>query len=83
MKKLATEFGIHRDVAHNILEREGVLRQPGIQPEGLPEAIRLYHDGWSLARLAAEFEVSPSTVTNTQRRVGVAIRPPGPRSALR
>jgi lambda repressor-like predicted transcriptional regulator len=81
VKKLATEFGIHRDTVHNILTREGVLRPPGIQPQDLPEAIRLYHDGWSLARLAAEFDVSPSTVTNTLRRVGVAIRPPGPRPA--
>jgi transposase-like protein len=79
VKRLATEFGIHRDTVHNILKREGVLRQPGIQPEDLPEAIRLYHDGWSLARLAAEYDVSPSTVTNTLRRIGVAIRPPGPR----
>jgi Helix-turn-helix domain of resolvase len=47
---------------HNILEREGVLRPPGIQPDELPVVVRLYEEGWSLARLAAEFDVSPSTV---------------------
>jgi lambda repressor-like predicted transcriptional regulator len=39
--------------------------------------IRLYKDGWALARLATKFDVSPSTVTNTLRRAGVPIRRPG------
>jgi DNA invertase Pin-like site-specific DNA recombinase len=33
VKKLATQFGIHRDTVHNILKRQGVLRPPGIQPD--------------------------------------------------
>lgn len=37
----------------------------------LPEAIRLYRDGWSLARLAAKFDVSPSTANKTLRNAGV------------
>lgn len=81
VKKLATEFGIHRDTVHNILKRAGVLGPPGIQLEDLPETIRLYEDGWSLARVAAKFDVSPNTVNNTLRKTGVVIRRPGPRPA--
>ncbi len=70
--------GIHRDTVHNILERQGVLRPRGLQPDELLEAIRLYQDGWSLGRLATEFDVSPSTVNRALRQAGVPIRRPGP-----
>ena len=53
---------------HDILTRAGVLRPPSIQPEDLPEAIRLYEDGWSLARLAVRFDVSSSTVNRACAR---------------
>jgi lambda repressor-like predicted transcriptional regulator len=62
VKNLASQFGVHRDTVHNILKRQGVLRRPGIQPNDLIEATRLYEAGWSLARLAAEFDLSPSTI---------------------
>jgi hypothetical protein len=75
--KLAAEFGIHRDTVHDILERQGVLRPRGLQPYELLEAIRLYEDGRSLARLAAEFDVSPGTVNRALRQAGVQIRRPG------
>ena len=78
VKKLATEFGIHRDTVHNILKREGVLRQPGIEPDELPEVVRLYEAGGSMARLAAEFDVSPSTVNRALRKAGTPIRRPSP-----
>jgi lambda repressor-like predicted transcriptional regulator len=77
VKRLATKFGIHRDTVHNILIREGALRPRGIQPNDLPEAIRLYEAGWSLARLAAEFDVSPSTVNRALLRAGIPIRRTG------
>jgi transposase-like protein len=79
--KLAAEFGIHRDTVHNILERQGVLRPRELQPDELLEAIRLYEEGWSLARLAAEFDVSPGTVNRALRQAGVsdqAARPAKP-----
>jgi DNA-directed RNA polymerase specialized sigma24 family protein len=76
--KLATQFGIHRDTVHNILKRQGVLRSSGIQPGELPEVVRLYEDGWSMARLAAVLDVSPSTVNRALRRAGASIRQPGP-----
>lgn len=81
VKRLATEFGIHRDTVHSILKRRGVLRLPGIQPNDLPEIIRLYEAGWSLARLANEFDLSPSTVNRALRKAGVPIRRPGPLDA--
>jgi DNA-directed RNA polymerase specialized sigma24 family protein len=64
-------------MVHNILERQGVLRPRGLQPDELLEAIRLYEDGWSLARLAVEFDVSPGTVNRALRQAGVQIRRPG------
>jgi hypothetical protein len=44
----------------DILEGQGVLRPPGIQPDELPEVLRVYEQGWSIARLATEFDISPS-----------------------
>jgi DNA invertase Pin-like site-specific DNA recombinase len=32
VKKLAFQFGIHRDTVHNILSRQGALRRRGIHP---------------------------------------------------
>lgn len=78
VNKLAARFGVHRDTVHHILERQRVLRRRGIQPGDLPEAIRLYEAGWPLARLAAELDVSPSTINRALRKADVAIRQPGP-----
>lgn len=47
VKELSVRFGIHRATVSEILRREGVLRAPGIQPDDLPDVIRLYEDGWS------------------------------------
>ena len=41
------------------------------------EVIRLYEAGWSLARLAAEFDLSPSTINRPLCKAGVPIRRPG------
>ena len=55
VKQLAEQFGIHRLTVSSILQREGVrLRPGGIHPDDLPEVIRLYQDGWALARLAVQ-----------------------------
>jgi transposase-like protein len=71
VNQLARQFGIHRLTVSSILQREGTtLRPRGIHPDDLPEVIRLYQDGWALARLAVKFDVSPSTVTNALRRAG-------------
>jgi AraC-like DNA-binding protein len=75
VKKLATQFVIHRDTVHNILERQGVLRPQGLRADELLEAIHLYQDGWSLGRLATEFDVSPSTVNRALRQAHPAARP--------
>ena len=82
VKKLAGSFGVHRTTVHDILEREGALRPRGLSAESLSRAIGLYEaEGWSLARLAAEFGVSRNTVTNALRGAGVAIRRPGRRAS--
>jgi transposase len=71
VKRLAAQFGIHRETVRNTLKREGITpRPPGIRPDDLSQAIRLYRQGCSLAELARRFDVSHSTVTNTLRRAG-------------
>lgn len=44
----------------------------------MPRVIQLYDEGWSLARLDAEFDVSANTVNRALRAEGVLIRRPGP-----
>lgn len=78
MRELAGQFGIHRQTVSDILKREGVLRAPGIQPDDLPDLVRLYEEGWSMRRLGARFGVAAGTVGNALRKAGVVIRPPGP-----
>lgn len=77
VKELGRQFGIHRRTASDILRREGALRAPGIQPDDLPEVVRLYEQGWSLARLGDRFHVAPDTVGRALRAEGVRIRRPG------
>ena len=78
VKRLAAEFGVHRTTASAILKRHGVLRPPGIPPDDMPRVIQLYDEGWSLARLAVEVDVSPNTVNRALCATGVLIRRPGP-----
>jgi hypothetical protein len=77
MKDLAAAHGIHRVTASEIIRRAGVpTRQRGLDPGQVDRAVRLYGEGWSLARLGQRFEVAGTTVWRALRGRGVVMRPP-------
>lgn len=76
MKDLAVEFGTHRTTISHCIRRLAVpLRRLGLQDDDLPEAARLYQDGWSLVRLAEKFGCDHSDVRNKLVVYGVLMRP--------
>lgn len=63
--ELAAEFGINRRTVSEHLHRRRVpMRRRGLSAVQKKEAIRLYEQGWSLARIGARFKVHPGTVRN-------------------
>ncbi|GEM_PF-1185665 len=77
MKDLAAAHGIHRVTVSEIIRRAGVpTRQRGLDPGQVERAVRLYGEGWSLARLGERFEVAGATVWRALRGRGVVMRQP-------
>jgi hypothetical protein len=75
VKELAGRFGIHRLTVTALLRQHGVkLRRVGLAPDDIPAAGRLYAQGWSLARLGAEYGVDSTTVWRALLAAGVAMR---------
>jgi hypothetical protein len=59
-----------------VLQVAGVpTRQRGLSPTQLAEAVALYDEGWSLARLGERYGVNAETVRASLKRSGVTIRP--------
>lgn len=76
--ELADRFKIHRKTVGLRLQAMGIdTRPPALTPDKVQVAADLYRDGWSLARIAAKFGVSPHGVSNHLRSDGVALRPRG------
>jgi hypothetical protein len=50
------------------------MRQRGLSPEQIHEAVRLYESCWSLARIGERFSVDPTTVLNRLRDRGMPTR---------
>jgi DNA-binding CsgD family transcriptional regulator len=76
--QLADRFGINRTTVIAHLDRRGVQRRAIAKQwdhETLTSAARTYQNGYSLADIAAQFGLDPSTVANRFRRAGVPIRP--------
>jgi DNA invertase Pin-like site-specific DNA recombinase len=73
--ELASTFGIHRTTVMAHLERQGVPRRNGAVTKNINEAIRLYEEGWSLARVGEHFGVDGETVRRALRAGGVNLRP--------
>lgn len=73
---LARRFKVHRTTVTNLIKRSGVpFRPPGLDPADLPEAIRLYEAGWSLAKLGQHFSVTGhNTISDALRQAGVTVR---------
>jgi hypothetical protein len=79
-KVLAEQFGIHRTTVTAVLLRLGVdLRRSGLAAVDIPAAATLYCQGWSCARLGANFGVDAATIWRTLRTAGVVMRVAKPR----
>jgi DNA-directed RNA polymerase specialized sigma24 family protein len=72
--ELATRFKIHRTTVSQHLHRQGVtLRRVGLDDKQCQQAVRLYCDGNSLARIGARLGVGAGTVHQALRARGVEI----------
>lgn len=50
------------------------MRQRGLSEEQIDDAVRLYNQGWSLARIAARMDVAAGTVGQRLHERGVTMR---------
>ena len=72
---LAEHFGLHRTTIANLLDNADVARRPkGLTHEQVREAVRLYADGLSVAKVAARFGLSPNGMDKALKRAGVVLR---------
>jgi lambda repressor-like predicted transcriptional regulator len=75
VKDLAIEFGVHRTTVTQHLRRNGVaLRRRGLDDQQIDQAVHLYRQGWSLARVGARLHVDAHTVRTALRARGVPTR---------
>lgn len=75
LRAVGKGFGISRQTASLILERQGVeMRRRGLSHEQVDDAVQLYRSGWSLARIGERMGVDHVTVLNRLRERGVQMR---------
>jgi hypothetical protein len=73
--ELAARFGIHRVTASAHLHRQGVtVRRQGLEVEGVAQAVRLYEDGWSVARIGDRLGVDGRTAWTALKAQGIRMR---------
>ncbi len=73
--ELAAQFGISRSTVSNHLRSRGIdTKPPGLHPDDVLEAARLYQANWSLARIAQKFATSANTVRSRLLEHGVRMR---------
>ena len=59
---LAARFGIHRATVSAHLHRHGVtMRRRGLDEQGVDHVVRLYEQGWSVARIGARLGIDGGT----------------------
>lgn len=69
--QLGEQFGVDRRTVSAILHRHNVpMRRRGLSLDQINEAVRLYGQGWSLARIGARMAVDPTTVLARLRERG-------------
>ena len=57
------------------LHRQGItVRRQGLDPEGIAHAVRLYQEGWSVARVGERLGVDGGTVWTALRTQGITMR---------
>lgn len=72
---LAREFGVSKQLVLSLLHSRGVeLRRRGLSPGQVDEAIALYAQGWSHARIGEHLDFHHSCVRNTLLKAGVTMR---------
>jgi DNA invertase Pin-like site-specific DNA recombinase len=73
--QLGDQFGIDRRTVGKILTRNGVqTKHPGLSADDIDQAIQLYADRWSLARIGERLGVTATTVHRRLRERGVTMR---------
>jgi hypothetical protein len=73
--ELATACGIDRRTVSDIVHRHDVpMRRRGLTDEQAEDAERLYHQGWSLARIGDRMDVAADTVRKHLLDRGVTMR---------
>ena len=72
---LGEELGIAKQTVMRLLKAEGVaLHRPRLSGSEKAEAIRLYLDGWSLAKIGSKLARDHSSVRNVLLREGIERR---------
>ena len=73
--ELAARFGIHRVTVSTHLHRTGVtLRRQGLDDDGIQQAVGLYGQGWSVARIGTRLGVDGTTVWTALKAQGLRMR---------
>ena len=81
LKELARSHGVHHQTVAAHLRRLAVpLRRQGIPDDAMADVVRLYSDGWSLARLGSKYGCDGETVRQAVLRSGIKTRKPWERS---
>jgi DNA-directed RNA polymerase specialized sigma24 family protein len=76
VKELAAAYQLHRNTVAKHLDRHSVVRrQTGLMTTDINAIVRLYRDGWSLARIGQRFDVRPTSVRYRLQHARVALRP--------
>ena len=74
--ELAKAFDIDRRTVSAILVRAGMRRPRSMTDAERAEAVRLYSEGWSCARIGERLGRDPGTVWLALKAAGVRLRPP-------
>jgi hypothetical protein len=75
--QLAETFGIDRRTVSAILHRHHVpMLRCGLSDDQVEDAVRLYDQGWSLARIGEQMDVTADTVRKRLLERGVIMRDP-------
>lgn len=75
IKDLAAQYGVHRVSIYHYLDEAGIARRVRfMKPEQAKQAIQLYTEGASLAKVGERLGFAPHTVERALRKHGVALR---------
>jgi DNA-directed RNA polymerase specialized sigma24 family protein len=74
--QLAEIFNINRRTVADILVKAGVRRPRSMTAQERKDAVQLYADGWSCARIGEELGRNHGTVWLALQAAGVALREP-------